>query len=61
MPGVDVNVLFFAKRLGCSGDKFLFPVNQTGDVIGNASCRKRCMGAALKNRYIRRRLQPANL
>ena len=37
VPGMDVNVLFFPERLWCSRDKRIFPVDQTGDVIGNAS------------------------
>lgn len=61
VPGTDIDVLFIAKLLRCSGDKCLFPVNQTGDVIGNSSGRKRGMGAALKNRYVGLRLQSANL
>ena len=61
VPGMDVNVLFFAERLWCSGDKCIFPVDQTGDVIGNTSGRKRCVRATLKNSYVGLRLQSANL
>jgi hypothetical protein len=59
--GADVDVLFFAERLWCSRDKRIFPVNQTGDVIGDTSGRKRCVWATLKNSYIGLRLQFANL
>lgn len=61
VPGMYVDVKFIAERLRRSGDKRILPVNQTGDVVGNASGRERRMGTALEDRYISLRLQPANL
>jgi hypothetical protein len=58
---MDINVQFFAKLPGCPGDQLLFPVDQTGDVIGNPSGRKRGVGAAFEDRYGHLRPQPAHL
>jgi len=58
---MHLNVLLFAECLWGPGDECIFFVNQTGDIIGNSSSRKRCVDASLKNRYISLRLQSANL
>jgi hypothetical protein len=61
VPDMDIDVECIAERLRRSGDQRILPVDQTGDVVGNASGRERRMRAALENRYLSLRLQPANL
>ncbi len=61
VPGMDIDVVFFLERFRPSYDECLFPVNQTGDKIGNTSGGKGCVGAALKNGYTHIGFQPADL
>jgi hypothetical protein len=58
---MHIDVVFIAERLGSPGDEGIFTVDQTGDVVGNASGRIRSMAAAFENRYVHFGLQPADL
>jgi hypothetical protein len=60
VPDLDVDIVLFTECFRRSGDKRLFPVDQTGDIVGDASGRKRGVRSAFKNRDVGRRLQPAN-
>ena len=37
VPGMHVDVVFIAELPGCPGDERIFPVDQTGDIVGNTS------------------------
>lgn len=61
MAGMDMYIVFIAKRLGSSGNKCILCVDQPGDIIGDASGGKRGVRPPLKDGNCHVRLQSARL